>query len=175
MGIPGDSRPARTKVGAAKRPRTAAERREAQRILFAAKVGRPSKYRPDHHPEDVVAYFRQSYDALQEPERVETRGGNVKWVQPPVPPPTLAGYAAKIGVRRETLWAWGQRHEEFGEAVEICKAIQEHLLIQMGLLGAYPPGLTIFMLRNLLGWKEKVERVHVGGVTLHFDAQDGEA
>ena len=45
----------------------------------------------------------------------------------------------------------------------------------MGLLGAYPPGLTMFMLKNLLGWKEKVEQVHVGGVTLHFDAQDAEA
>ena len=109
------------------------------------------------------------------PSGVETRGGHVKWVQAPLPLPTLAGYAAKAGVRRETLWAWAQRHEEFGEAVGICKAIQEHVLIQMGLLGAYPPGLTMFMLRNLLGWKDKAEQVQKGAVVLHFDAQDAEA
>ncbi len=96
----------------------------------------------------------------------------MKYVQAPVRPLTLAGYAAKIGVRRETLWAW---HEQFEEAVGICKAIQEHLLLHMGLLGAYAPGVAIFMLKNLLGWKDKVERAHVRGVTLHFDAQDAAA
>ncbi len=99
----------------------------------------------------------------------------MKWVQAPVPPPTLAGYAAKVGVRRETLWAWGRRHPEFGEAVGLCKAMQEHLVIQMGLLGAYPPGFAMFMLRNLLGWKDKVERVHRGVVVLRFDSQDATA
>ncbi len=45
----------------------------------------------------------------------------------------------------------------------------------MVLLGAYPPGLTIFMLKNLLGWKDKLEQTHVGAVVLHFDAQDAAA
>ena len=42
----------------------------------------------------------------------------------------------------------------------------------MGLLGAYRPSVTIFMLKNLLGWKDKVEQVHTGAVVLRFDAQD---
>ncbi len=163
------------KTGPREKRRTAADRREANRILFAGKVGRPSKYRPDHHPEDIVAYFRAALDAVEEPERVESRRGGVKYVQAPVPPPTLAGYAARVGVRRETLWGWARQHEDFDEAVGICKAIQEHLLLHMGLLRAYPPALTIFMLKNLLGWKDKVERAHVGRVTLHFDAQDAAA
>ena len=163
------------KTGPREKRRTAADRREANRILFAGKVGRPSKYRPDHHPEDIVAYFQAALDAVEGPERVESRWGGVKYVQAPVPPPTLAGYAARVGVRRETLWAWARRHEDFDEAVGICKAIQERLLLHMGLLRAYPPALTIFMLKNLLGWKDKVERTHAGGVTLHFDAQDAAA
>ena len=81
---------------------------EAGRPKPARKVGRPSKYRPHHHPEDVVAYFRAALDAVEEPERVESRRGGVKYVQAPVPPPTLAGYAARVGVRRETLWGVGQ-------------------------------------------------------------------
>ena len=88
------------KTGPREKRRTAADRREANRILFAGKVGRPSKYRPDHHPEDIVAYFQAALDAVEEPERVESRRGGVKYVQAPVPPPTLAGYAARVGV----LW-----------------------------------------------------------------------
>ena len=155
--------------------RTVAERRETRRIHFSGKVGRPSKYRPDHHPEDVVAYFRVSLDAMKAPERVVSAQGGVKYVQAPVPPPTLAGYAAKIGVRRETLWAWTQQHEEFDEAVGICKGIQEQVLVTMGLLGAYRPGITVFMLKNLLGWQDKVEHVQKGAVVLRFDAQDASA
>ena len=113
----------RKRAGAEKR-RTAAERLKTWRILDSRPVGRPSKYRPDHHPEDIVAYFRESFDAIEEPERVESAQGGVKYVQAPVRPPTLAGYAAWVGVRRETLWAWARRHEEYGEAVGICKAIQ---------------------------------------------------
>ncbi len=143
-----------------------------KKILASRPVGRPSKYRPDRHPKDIVAYFRASFDALEAPERVESRHGGVKYVQAPVRPPTLAGYAAKVGVRRETLWAWTRQHEEFDEAVGICKAIQEHLLINMGLLGAYAPGLTIFMLKNLLDWQDKVEQVNRGTVVVRVDEQD---
>ncbi len=45
----------------------------------------------------------------------------------------------------------------------------------MGLLGAYAPGLTIFMLKNLLGWVDKLEQAHSGKIALQFDAQDAEA
>ncbi len=45
----------------------------------------------------------------------------------------------------------------------------------MGLLGAYRPGITVFMLKNLLGWQDKVEHVQKGAVVLRFDAQDASA
>jgi len=66
-------------------------------------------------------------------------------------------------------------HEEFDEAVGICKAIQEQVLVTMGLLGAYRPGFTVFMLKNLLGWQDKFEHVQKGTVVLRFDAQDAAA
>ena len=71
--------------------RTAAERRETRRILFSGRVGRPPKYKPDFHPDDIVAYFRVSLDAIEEPERIESPQGGVKHVQAPVSPPTLSG------------------------------------------------------------------------------------
>ena len=45
----------------------------------------------------------------------------------------------------------------------------------MGLLGAYPPGITILMLKNLLRWQDNIERAHRGHVTLLLDAQDANA
>ncbi len=164
----------RKRDGAEKR-RTAAERRAIWRILEARPVGRPSKYKPDFHPDDIVAYFRESFDAIEDPKRVESAHGGVKYVQAPVRPPLLAGYAVRVGVTRQTLWNWARRHEEFDEAVGICKAMQEHVFITMGLLGAYRPGMTIFVLKNLLRWQDKVEQVHKAAVVLRIDAQDAAA
>ncbi len=143
----------------------------AKNILALRPVGRPSKYRPDLHPEDIVAYFRESFDAIEDPKRVESAQGRVKYVQAPVRPPLFAGYAMKIGVRRQTLWNWARRHEEFDEAVGICKAMQEHIFITMGLLGAYRPGMTIFVLKNLLRWQDKIEKANRGRVILRVVEQ----
>ena len=77
----------------------------------------------------------------------------------------------KIGVRRQTLWNWARRHEEFDEAVGISKAMQEHIFITMGLLGAYRPGMTIFVLKNLLRWQDKIEKANRGRVILRVVEQ----
>ena len=158
----------------AERP-TAAERRERQRILYGGRVGRPPKYDPEFHPDDIVAYFQEALNAIEAPERVVSTSGIVKYVQAPVPPPTLAGYAAKIDVARETLWDWGQKHEEFSHATKRCKAIQEQVFLQMGALGAYAPSLTALMMKNLLDWQEKIEHEQKGPVILNFDADDANA
>ncbi len=40
----------------------------------------------------------------------------------------MTGYAAKVGVRRETLCAWRQRYPEFADAVCVARAIDAQLL-----------------------------------------------
>ena len=47
--------------------------------------------------------------------------------------------------------------------------------VQMGALGAYVPSVTIFMLKNLSGWTDKLEQRNTTAVVLKFDAQDAEA
>ena len=42
-------------------------------------------------------------------------------------------------------------------------------------MGAYRPNMTIFMLKNLLSWKDRVEQVRTGALVLRFDAQDAAA
>ena len=130
---------------------------------------------PIPDPEGLVAYFRAAHDAIEEPERVESPRGGVKWVQAPVPPPTLAGYAAKVGVGSETLWAWARKDPEFEEAIGVAQAMQEDLVVCMVALRAYVPSVGIFMLKNLLGWTDKVEQKNTGGLTLVFDEQDSRA
>ncbi len=155
--------------------RTEAERRETRRILFGSKGGRPPKYRPEFHPADIVGYFEAALEQVKEVERVESPQGGVKYVQAPVPPPTLAAYASSIGVSRETLWYWGKEHEAFSSALDRCKAMQEQLFVHMAALGAYVPSVAIFMLKNLNGWRDRIEQRYAGGVTLVFDEQDSRA
>ncbi len=99
--------------------------------------------------------------------------GVVRWIQRPVSPPTLAGYAAKVGVGRETLWAWAQKDREFAKALDLAQTIQEDLWIVLSLLGVYDFGVAKFVLEKLLRWTEHVECEHAGRVTLLFDSGPG--
>ena len=87
----------------------------------------------------------------------------------------MASYAAEIGVGRATIWTWGERYEEFGDALEHCKAMQEAILLELGATGSLNNGFVALMMKNLHGWQDKVEATHRGGVTLVFDKQDEEA
>ena len=109
------------------------------------------------------------------PTRNVTERGDLKFVTAPVRAPTLAGYAVKIGVSRECLWAWRQKHPKFAEAAQRAKAIQEAFLVEQGTLGALNPQVTIMTLKNLQDWTDKVDVGAQGVITLKFDDQDTEA
>jgi DNA-binding XRE family transcriptional regulator len=155
-------------------------RYETRRLLYSGcedefKENPHRVYDPNYHPADVIAYFKERYEAIDDPIRYRTDKGALGFVTKPVRPPTQAAYAAKIGVRRETLWAWEQKHDEFSVALGIAKAFQEALLVELGAVGALAPSTTNFILKNLQGWTDKIEETHKGSVALQFDAQDSEA
>ena len=147
-------------------------RRRAAEILCTRKVGGQTKYDPRVHPEGLIDHFREALEGLKEMTKVTTKNGDVKFVQKPVSPPLQAGYAAKIGVSRETLLNWQKANPEFAEAVRIVSAIQEQVFLEMGAKGAYNPRTVDLMMKNLLGWKDRVDNEHMGMVTLVFDDQD---
>ena len=105
-------------------------------------------------------------------QRIESSRGAVRWIQRPIAPPTLAGYAAKLGVGRETLWAWAQQDPEFAQALEFAQTMEEDLWIVQGLLGVYHFSVVKFVLEKLLRWTDHVEPKRAGGITLLFDAED---
>lgn len=160
--------------------RTLQQTLETRRILFSgcsdefSKSGSIRIYDPDFHPRDVLAYFKRAYEEIEEPVRWSSKG-RVGFVTKPVRPPSAAAYAAKIGVRRETLWAWEKKYTEFGDAMGIAKAFQEALLIELGAVGALTPSTTNFILKNLQGWTDKLESTVKSSVAFQFDAQDSEA
>ncbi len=132
-------------------------------------------YDDDFHPKDIVKYFQAQYDLISNPRENRTERGDLKFVTEPVRAPTLAGYAVKIGVSRECLWAWRQKHPKFSESVQRAKAIQEAFLVEQGTLGALNPQVTIMTLKNLQDWTDKVDVGAQGVITLKFDDQDTEA
>lgn len=153
--------------------RSQKEQDEAYRILHGAPIwAEKPYYDPEVHPDSLVAYFREALNALKEARLVVTEKGQESYLKQPVNPPTLSGYAAKIGVGRRTIYAWMQQHEEFDDAVDQTKAIQEQVYVEMGLQGAYNPNVVNFVLKNLQGWTDKAEVSHKGAVVLKIDEQD---
>lgn len=155
------------------------KRAETRRLLFNGcedeheqNQGTRQIYDPNFHPADVLAYFKDAYDAITDPTRYRTDKGQVGYVTKPVRPPTQTRYATKVGVTPATLWVWAKQYQEFGDAMEIAKAYQASLLVELGSVGALTPTVVNFTLKNLHGWTEKVEETHKGSVAFQFDADD---
>lgn len=123
---------------------------------------RPVKYR-DEFPQMLRDYFnRKPYKLV----KVVDRSGRTRKVRQPNLPPTLARFAAMIGVSRETIHAWATdkledgktlRYPDFSDAVSYAKAAQEACLMEGGVIGVYNPFLTQFALKNYSDLKDKVE------------------
>ncbi len=139
------------------------------------RTGPPAIYDHEIHPAGIIAYFKKRYDQLKDADVKTDARGRVTYVKKPVRPPTTAGYAAEIGVSRVALWNWAKRYPEFEDAVEIARSMQEQILVEMGLQNGYNANMTIFVLKNLQHWTDKVENTHKGGVTLLVDEQDTKA
>lgn len=119
--------------------------------------GRPTDYK-EEYCEEVVKFF--NVDPYWEtPITYTDKKGNVtekvNFIANDLP--TLAGFAKKIGVSRETINEWQRVHKEFSDAVKIAKECQESILITNALRGDYNPAFSIFFAKNNMGWKDKNE------------------
>lgn len=132
-------------------------------------------------PQEVVRFFEKAQTVLGEDEEettlpdgsVETghtklhKGGN-----PLIILPTLEKYASIIGSSPRVLQNWKKKHPEFGEAVEICMAIQKNMLLQLGLNNHYNSSIAKLILTNCHDYTQKAEVTTKGAVVLNFDEQD---
>lgn len=135
-------------------------------------------YDPGHHPQDVLNWFRERYEALSDPENVERavlKNGDIRYAVKPCRAPTVAGYAAHAGVSVPTIDRWRLEYPKFGEELEKAKAYEGAFFVELAGMNGFNPQVAIMALKNLQGWRDKSEVDLGSSVTLRFDEQDEDA
>lgn len=130
-----------------------------------SKAGRPTSYKPEY-AEELIEYFSEP-PYKETMKTVVTKLGDVLEV-PTLEATdfkTLAGFAIKIGVCKDTLHEWSKVHPEFSDAYKRAKEFQENFLAVNGNKGLINPAFSIFTAKNVLKWRDKqpeeVDQVNV--------------
>lgn len=146
--------------------------------------GRPPKY-TDDFADQLIEYFNAP--PTREVVVRDKHGNETTQVMPGVFP-TLARFAANIGVCRDTLHDWAtaknpngtHRQPKFSDAYKRAKALQEANLVEGTMAGAYNSTFAIFTAKNVLGWRDKIEQEITGkdgaplaGIQVMFVNADG--
>ena len=129
-------------------------------------VGRPSSYK-DEYVDDLIRFFDQSVYTIK---TTYDKEGNEKVEKVLNPFPTLARFATKVGVTRDTLYEWATatnekgelKHPDFSYAYKRAKDFQEALLVEGAIGGMYQANFSIFTAKNVLGWRDKMEQEITG-------------
>jgi hypothetical protein len=122
-----------------------------------SKLGRPSEYRPEY-VEQMLEYFGEP-PYTKDPEG-KLIASDMK---------TLAGFAIKIGVHRDTLHEWANKKDEagdlaypdFSDAYRRAKDFQENFIAINGNRALINPNFAQFTAMNVIGWNGKNTEVKV--------------
>lgn len=125
--------------------------------------GRPSLYDPNY-PRMLIEHFDKD-PYVEKIKKIITKRGDV--IEVPFDEatdfPTLAGFAVKIGVHRDTLHEWANaknedgslKHPDFSDAYKRAKDFQEQFIGINAMKGLVNPAFAIFAAKNILGWRDK--------------------
>ena len=157
-------------------------------VLVAPKAknpgGRPTVYQ-DSFCDELIEYFSQE---SHKEVIVKDAKGNERTEIVPGKFPTLARFAANIGVHRDTLHDWAnaknpdgsRRNPKFSDTYKRAKDLQEANLVEGTMAGAYNSTFAIFTAKNVLGWRDKTEQEITGkdgaaftGIQVSFVTPDG--
>lgn len=118
-------------------------------------AGRPTLYDPKYCDE-LIAYFHVELYKEKTVTKIN-RDGSVSTAPVEVASdfPSIAGFAVKIGVHRDTLHEWGKVHPEFKEVLLRAKDYQENFLVVNGNRGLLQANFAIFTAKNVLNWRDK--------------------
>lgn len=120
-------------------------------------AGAPTKY-DKKYCKEILDYF-DIEPHFETPVTITYKDGTTKEEIKLMPSdlPTLAGFAVKLGVHRDTLNEWASVHKEFSVAIKQAKECQEHILTTNGLQGLYAQPFAIFTAKNVVGWRDKTD------------------
>lgn len=133
---------------------------------------RPCKYKPAY-AKDLIEYFGEAMkrETLKDDEGELVLDKNGRPIFGAIEFPTIAGFAVKIGVNRDTLYAWADmvypesnkklagkpRFPEWVEALSMAKDYQEAILIPGAMNGRLDSRFAQFFAVNNLGYSNKQE------------------
>ena len=121
-------------------------------------VGRPSKYKPEYCDMMLEYFSVEPTEMRREAEvkendktiKVTYKGGGVDF-------PSFERFAHNIGVHFDTLHEWKKHHPDFSDAYARCKTLQEDIWRVNALNGNYSSQFSIFLGKNIYGYKDKSE------------------
>lgn len=76
---------------------------------------------------------------------------------------SVEAFAGKIGVCKQTVYTWQERHPEFLDACKRAEAARQHFWEQMGIAGTvgkirgFKPDSWRFNMKNRFGWRDRIE------------------
>lgn len=130
-----------------------------------AKNGRPTKYK-SRYAKEIVKFFNVPFTRITK-EYFYYKNGDTKEKEIEIPNelPLFSGFANQIGVNGDTVVEWSSatkkngklKYPEFSAAYKKAKEIQERMWTNNSLRGLYSPAFTIFMGKNVFGWRDKQE------------------
>jgi hypothetical protein len=144
-------------------------RLEAEDLVLGQPLDPRTTFDPARHPRKLLAFFKDRAAGLGPVERVVTKRGDVAYRRrPPAEIPTLHGAARELGVRRQSLWRWAQRHPIFAHALGVCRVVQHDLVVRAAATGAIDSRFAALVMVNCQGWRHRTRVEHRPGVQLIF-------
>jgi hypothetical protein len=129
------------------------EETQHQNIVVRAH-GKPCKYIPEYC-QKLIDFF--NIEPYTEVYAMSKDGKSVFKERIPNNLPLIGRFATTIGIGKSTIWSWSERYPEFKAALEIAHDMQEYILVTNSLMGLYSPAASIFAMKNLIGWRDKIE------------------
>lgn len=117
--------------------------------------GQPTLYK-EEYAQRLIDYFSEPpYKMIT--KKIVTKQGDVIEVEQPEATDfkSLAAFANRLGVHRETLLNWTKDHPEFFDAYKRAKEYQEEFLTINGNKGLINPAFGIFTAKNVIDYRDK--------------------
>ena len=136
------------------------------------KVGRPTKYDDDYHPQAVLDYMASCKDS--ETVRISMESGKTEstayQLGYDINLPTVHGLVGVLDVCEDTIYEWKKQHPKFSESIKKLLAEQASRLIHNGLSNKASSSITKLMLMTNHGYAEKLKGEHsVSVVNMDMD------
>ncbi len=126
--------------------------------VAVCQCGQPTKY-DRKFCDEIIAFFDiPPYSTIDVTVKLKNGTEVTKTQIVPADLPTLAGFARKILVHRDTVHEWSKEYPEFSDAIKRAKTIQEDIWTTNGMKGYYDTTFAIFFGKNNLGYVDKTEQ-----------------